>query len=101
MLARRCGSVKDARRAFGRSERGEEWLGSLGSNNKIDFAVKHLKQRQHLIDGLPVVGLVEQPIQLGGGGPEPSHDLALRERALGDSLLRFERQSVEQEISEV
>ena len=37
-------------------------LGSLGSNNKIDFAVEDLKKRQHLIHRLPVVGLIEQPI---------------------------------------
>lgn len=53
-------------------------LGTLRSNNEINFAVEHLKQRQHLIDGLAVVGLVEEPIQLRGGGPEPADDLALR-----------------------
>jgi hypothetical protein len=60
-----------------------------------------LEQRDQLIHGLAVVRLIEQSIQLGGGCPQPAHDLALRERALRDPLLRFDRQPVQQEIPEV
>jgi hypothetical protein len=37
-------------------------LGGLCPNDQIDFTVEDLKQRQHLVDGLAVVGLVEQPV---------------------------------------
>jgi hypothetical protein len=48
-----------------------------------------------------VVRLIQQAIQLRGRRPQPAHNLALRERALCDSFLCFERQSVQQEIAEV
>jgi len=38
--------------------------GSLRPNDQIDVTVEYLKQRQHLVDGLPVVRLIEQAIQL-------------------------------------
>src|SRR5205814_4883833 len=75
--------------------------GGLRPNHQINVTVEHLQQGQDLIDRLAVVRLIEKAIQLRRGRPEPAHDLALRERALCDSLLCFERQSVQQEIAEI
>ena len=75
--------------------------GRLGPNDQVHITVEHLQQREQLIDGLAVVRLIEQSIQLRCRRPEPAHDLALRERAFCHSLLCFERQAVQQEIAEV
>ena len=75
--------------------------GGLRPNDQVNVTVEHLQQGEQLIDRLAVVRLIEQAIQLRRGSPETAHDLALRERALGDSLLCFERQAVEQKIAEV
>ena len=75
--------------------------GGLRPNDQINVIVEHLQQSQHLIDRLAVVRLIEKAIQLRRRRPEPAHDLALRERARCDSLLCFERQSVQQQIAEV
>jgi len=69
--------------------------------NQVDVTVEHLQQGEQLIDRLAVVRLIEQSIPLRRARPEPAHNLALRERALCNSLLCFERQSVQQEIAEV
>jgi hypothetical protein len=38
--------------------------GSLRPNHQIDIAVEDLQQRQHLVDRLAIVRLIEQAIQL-------------------------------------
>ena len=73
----------------------------LRSDHKIHVALEHLKQRQELIDRLPVVRLIQQPVQLGCRRPEPPDDLAFGQRAPADPLLRLQRQPVEQQISQV
>ena len=69
--------------------------GGLRPDDQVDVTVEHLQQGQQLIDRLPVVRLIEKAIQLRRGRSQPAHDLALRERALCDSLLCFQRQSVQ------
>src|SRR4029079_16341368 len=75
--------------------------GSLRPNHQIDIAIEHLQERQHLVDGLAIVCLIEQAIQLRCGSPEPTHNLALRQRTLSNAFLGFERQSVKEQIPEV
>src|SRR5438876_12078250 len=75
--------------------------GCLRPDDQIDLTVKYLKQRQDLVDRLAVVRLVEKPIQLRRRSAEPPHDLALGQRGFGNSLLCFERQSVQQQIAVV
>ncbi len=75
--------------------------GGLRPNHQINVTVEHLQQGEQLMDRLAVVRLIEQTIQLRRRRSQPAHGLTLRERALCDSLLCFERQSVQQEIAEM
>ncbi len=61
--------------------------GGLRPDDQDHVTVEHLQPRQLLIDGLAVVRLIEQSIELRRRCPQPAHDLALRERARRDSLL--------------
>ena len=73
-------------------------------NHQINVTVEHLQQGQDLVDRLTVVSLIEKAIQLRRRRPEPAHDLALRKRALCDSLLCFSvsrSDRYNQEIAEV
>src|SRR2546428_11875525 len=73
------------------------WSGTsscaLRSHNKVDVTVKNLQQRHELVDGLTVVRLIHEPIELGRGSPESAAALTLRSRARRDSLLSPQRQS--------
>jgi hypothetical protein len=61
-----------------RSPAKREWKsGPLGAHDQIHFAIQHLKQRHELIDGLFVVGLIEETIELSRGRAEPANNLAL------------------------
>src|SRR2546425_1980565 len=54
------------------------WSGTsscaLRSHNKVDVTVKNLQQRHELVDGLTVVRLIHEPIELGRGSPERSEE---------------------------
>jgi hypothetical protein len=73
------GRVIDAKRAraiSGAAARSPT-SGSLRPNDQIDVTVEYLQQCQYLVDGLAVIRLIEQAIQLRRRGPEPTNDLAL------------------------
>src|SRR2546428_8458418 len=48
------------------------------SHNEIDVTVENLQQGHELVDGLTVVRLIHEPIELGRGSPESADDLTLR-----------------------
>src|SRR3989475_5737151 len=58
------------------------WSGTsscaLRSHNKVDVTVKNLQQRHELVDGLTVIRLIHEPIELGRRSPESADDLTLR-----------------------
>src|SRR2546426_6578001 len=74
---------------------------ALRPHNEIDVTVENLKQGHELIDGLIVVRLIQEPIELGRGSPESADDLTLRYGASRDSLLSLKRQPVEDPIPQV
>jgi len=76
-------------------------LGRFASYHEINLAVEHVKQRQHLVDGLAVVGLIQQPVKLCRRCPEPSNDLSFGQSGRVDAPLSLNRQFVEQEIAQV
>jgi hypothetical protein len=39
--------------------------GGLGSYDEIDVTVQNAKEREHLVDRFPIVGLVQKPVELG------------------------------------
>ena len=45
-----------------------------------------------MVDGLPIVRLIQEPVKLGGRGAEPTNDLALGEPSASDALLGLEGQ---------
>ena len=51
---------------------------ALRAHNEIDVAVENLQQGHELIDGLRVVRLIDEPIELGRRSPESADDLSLR-----------------------
>jgi len=51
---------------------------ALRAHNEIDVAVENLQQGHELIDGLRVVRLIDEPIELGRRSPESADDLTLR-----------------------
>src|SRR5262245_19877706 len=60
-----------------------------------------MEEREHLVDRLAVVGLVEQPIELRRRRTQPPDDLPAAQPAARDPLLRFDRQSMEDQVSQV
>lgn len=46
-----------------------ETILAVGSRKEFHFAVKHMGQSEHPVDGLPIVGLVEKPVELCRGRP--------------------------------
>src|SRR5881409_2067090 len=58
------------------------WSGTsscaLRSHNEIDVTVENLQQGHELVDGLTVVRLIHEPIELRRGSPESADDLTLR-----------------------
>lgn len=48
-----------------------------------------------------VICLVEQPVQLCGGRSQSADDLAFEQWALRDPALRFEGQSIQQQVAQV
>jgi hypothetical protein len=60
-----------------------------------------MQQGQELVDRLTVVRLIEQTIELRGRGSKPSDNFALRQGACLDSLLRLNRQLIQQHIPQV
>src|SRR5713226_5996585 len=69
--------------------------------DQLDVTIKDLKESEHLVNRLPIIGLIEESIELRRGGSEPANDLPPGQRRHGDALLSFERQPVEEEISQV
>src|SRR5437867_5723910 len=51
---------------------------ALRSHNEIDVTVENLQQGHELVDGLTVVRLIHEPIELGRGSSESADDLTLR-----------------------
>lgn len=45
-------------------------------DDEIDFTVQYTKQLQHLMNGLPVVRSIRNPIELRCGRPKPTNDFA-------------------------
>jgi hypothetical protein len=76
-------------------------LRTVRSHDEFDVAIEHVKQIKHLINRFLVVGLIEDPIELGRGGAEPTNDLTFRQRAHFDPPLCLERQPVEKKITQV
>src|SRR5207244_4548331 len=58
------------------------WSGAsscgLRSHNEIDVSVENLQQGHELVDGLTVIRLIHEPIELGRRSPESADDLTLR-----------------------
>ena len=52
-------------------------LRALRPNDHLDLAVEHLEKREHLVDGLAVVGGVGQTVELCRRRPQAADDLAL------------------------
>lgn len=73
--------------------------GAFRSYDKTDIAVKDVKKRKQPINGLPVIRLINQAVELRRGGPESSDNLALRERTGADSLLGLDGELIEQRIT--
>ena len=58
-------------------------------------------KQQKLIDGLSIVGLIQQPIKLCSGGSKATYYLALAERTGFDLLLCLDCQFVKKQVSEM
>jgi hypothetical protein len=50
-------------------------LCALRSNDELDVAIEHLEQSEQLVDGLPVVHLIKESVELGWRDAEPPDDL--------------------------
>jgi hypothetical protein len=74
-------------------------LCALPSDDKLDITIRDLKESKHLIDRLAVVGLIHEPVELGGRGSEPPDDFPLGQRGGRDALLGFEGQPVQEQVS--
>ena len=68
---------------------------ALCSHHEIDVALKDVKKSQHLIDGFAIIGLIEEPIELGCGGSKAPDDFTLGKRTRFDTFLRFEGQLIQ------
>src|SRR5881296_46999 len=77
------------------------WLGALRPYDELDVAIENPEQSKQLVDGLPIIRLIKKSVELGWGRAEPPDDFALGQRRGGDSLLSFESQLVQKEISQV
>src|SRR5215467_1009220 len=73
----------------------------LLTNDELDLAVEDLKKSKHLIDRLPVVRLIQKPVELRRGGAEAADDLPLGQSRTVDSFLRLERQPVQGQVAEI
>jgi len=60
-----------------------------------------LEKPEQLVDRLPVVRLIQESVELRWGRSKAMDDLTLGQRCGGDALLRFERQSIEEQVAEV
>ena len=70
-------------------------------HDEIDVAVQDMQEGQQLVERLPVVGLVQETVELRRGCSQPPDDLPFREGAGLDPLLGFEGELVQQRIPQV
>lgn len=70
-------------------------LSALCPHDEIDVALKDMKKSQHLIDGFAIIGLIEEPIELGCGGSKAPNNFTLGKRTRFDTFLRFEGQLIQ------